>query len=248
MVTSGLLVRVEAEPDRADDVEAMFKAVVDKIRDEGLAVAWFALRLGPTSFAVVDVFTSDADRDVHLAVNGPALELAEEVLERLAPDVRDFLLETSVLDRLCGELCDAVTGRPGGQVMLERIERVGLFVIPLDEERGWYRYHHLFAELLEKKLSAERSGLTPAALHHAAAAWHAARGVPGEAARHALAAGEPEWAGILIEQYFDAVYFTGEKATLARWLAALPADLVHRRTPPPARTACSRPMPRRPRR
>jgi LuxR family maltose regulon positive regulatory protein len=188
----------------------------------GLQLAGLSVRGQPDADAFVAVFSGS-----HRYVLD---YLAEEVLERLAPDVRDFLLETSVLDRLCGELCDAVTGRPGGQAMLERIERAGLFVIPLDEERGWYRYHHLFAELLEKKLSAERSGLTPAALHHAAAAWHAARGVPGEAVRHALAAGEPEWAGILIEQYFDAVYFTGEKATLARWLAALPADLVHRRT------------------
>jgi quinol monooxygenase YgiN len=99
MVTSGLLVRVEAKPDRADDVEAMFKAVVDKVRDEGLAVAWFALRLGPTSFAVVDVFTSDADRDAHL-VNGPALEAAGAELFAQAPE---FSVATVIATTLDGE-------------------------------------------------------------------------------------------------------------------------------------------------
>jgi quinol monooxygenase YgiN len=76
MVTTGLLIRVEAKPDRADDVEARFKTVVDIVRKEGLAVAWFALRLGPASFAIFDVFKSEADREAHLAANGPALEAA----------------------------------------------------------------------------------------------------------------------------------------------------------------------------
>src|SRR6185437_16629187 len=70
--------------------------------------------------------------------------LAEEVLERQPGRVREFLLETSVLDRLSGELCDAVTGRTDGQALLEQVERAGLFVVPLDEVRGWWRYHHLF--------------------------------------------------------------------------------------------------------
>ena len=81
--------------------------------------------------------------------------LTEEVLERQPEAVRGFLLETSVLDRLSGELCDAVTGRADGQQMLEAIERANLFLVPLDEVRGWWRYHHLFADLLRARLQQE---------------------------------------------------------------------------------------------
>jgi quinol monooxygenase YgiN len=100
MVTSGLVVRVEAKPGRGDDVEAMFKAVVDRVRDEGLAVAWFALRLGPTSFCIVDVFTSDADRDAHLAANGPALQAAGADLFAQQPD---FGVATVIATTFSGE-------------------------------------------------------------------------------------------------------------------------------------------------
>jgi LuxR family transcriptional regulator, maltose regulon positive regulatory protein len=150
--------------------------------------------------------------------------LAEEVLDGQDAEIREFLLATSVLDRLCGDLCDAVTGRPGGQQMLERIERAGLFLLPLDEVRGWWRYHHLFADLLRARLAAERPDRA-AALHRAAAAWHAERGLADDAVRHAVAAGDLERAAELIEQHFDAVYLTGESATLQRWLAALPPGL-----------------------
>ena len=80
--------------------------------------------------------------------------LAEEVLERQSEQVRTFLLETSVLERLSGPLCDAVTGRTGSQALLEQVERAGLFLVPLDEVRGWWRYHHLFADLLRARLRA----------------------------------------------------------------------------------------------
>jgi LuxR family maltose regulon positive regulatory protein len=78
--------------------------------------------------------------------------LAEEALEHQSEQARTFLLETSVLERLSGPLCDAVTGRPGSQALLEEAERAGLFVVPLDEVRGWWRYHHLFADLLRARL------------------------------------------------------------------------------------------------
>jgi hypothetical protein len=95
--------------------------------------------------------------------------LTEEVLERQSEQVRTFLLETSVLERLSGELCDAVTGRPGCQELLEQTERAGLFLVPLDEVRGWWRYHHLFADLLRARLQAERPGGV-SGLHRNAAA------------------------------------------------------------------------------
>jgi len=152
--------------------------------------------------------------------------LAEEVLERQPEQVRAFLLETSVLDRLSGELCDAVTGRPGSQALLEQVEHAGLFLTPLDEVRGWWRYHHLFADLLRARLEAEQPGRV-ARLHRNAAGWCGERGLADEAIRHAIAAGEMTWAARLIEQHFDAVfYMRGETATIERWLAALPADLI----------------------
>ncbi len=151
--------------------------------------------------------------------------LAEEVLDREDGELRRFLLETSMLHRLSGDLCDAVTGRAGGQAMLERIEREGLFLLPLDDAREWWRYHQLFADLLRARLQVELPGRA-VALHGAASAWHADHGLPDDAVTHALAAEDPERAATIIERYFDAVFFTGESATLRRWLTALPADLV----------------------
>jgi LuxR family maltose regulon positive regulatory protein len=143
--------------------------------------------------------------------------------------VREFLLETSALERLSGELCDTVTGRPGSQALLEQVEREGLFLVPLDEVRGWWRYHHLFADLLRARLQAEQPGRV-LALHRNAAAWYAEHGLADDAIRHAMAAGEMTWAARLIEEYFDEVfYLRGEGATFHRWLSALPAGLVQSR-------------------
>ena len=155
--------------------------------------------------------------------------LAEEVLEQQDEHIRAFLLETSVLDRLSGPLCDAVTGRAGSQALLDRVERAGLFLIPLDEVRGWWRYHHLFADLLRARLRQEQPDRA-AQLHHRAATWCAAHGLADDAVQHATAAGEMRWAARLIEQHFDETYYGGgEVATIRRWLSGLPADLVGRR-------------------
>ena len=151
--------------------------------------------------------------------------LTEEVLERQNPQDAQFLLETSVLERLSGELCDVVTGRADSQAMLEEVERAGLFLVPLDEVRGWWRYHHLFADLLRSRLRQEQPARV-AALHQAAAAWHETQNLADDAVRHALAAGNPVWAAQLIERYFDAVFLPGERTTIRRWLAALPTELV----------------------
>jgi LuxR family transcriptional regulator, maltose regulon positive regulatory protein len=155
--------------------------------------------------------------------------LAEEVLEHQSEQVRTFLLETSVLERLSGPLCDAVTGRPGSQALLEEAERAGLFVVPLDEVRGWWRYHPLFADLLRARLQQEKPD-GAARLHRNAAAWYAERGLADDAIRHAVAAGEMTWAARLIERHFDAAHsLRGEAATVQRWLTPLPADLVRSR-------------------
>ncbi len=155
--------------------------------------------------------------------------LTDEVLERQGGRVREFLLETSVLDRLSGELCDAVTGRAGSQALLEQAERAGLFLVPLDEVRGWWRYHHLFADLLRARLQQEQPGRVPE-LHRAAAAWSDEHDLADDAVRHALAAEDSLWAAQLTERHFDAFYYRrGEGTTLRRWLAALPADLTRSR-------------------
>ena len=155
--------------------------------------------------------------------------LTGEVLDGQPEQVRDFLLETSVLERLSGGLCDAVTGRDDGQAMLEQVEQAGLFLMPLDEVRGWWRYHRLFADLLRARLQQQRPGRV-AVLHRAAAAWYEEHGLADDAVRHALAAGDTAWAARLIEQHFDAtLYLRSEGATAQRWLAALPAELVQTR-------------------
>ena len=142
--------------------------------------------------------------------------------------MREFLLETSVLDRLSGELCDTVTGRAESQARLEAIERTALFLVPLDEVRGWWRYHHLFADLLRARLQRDRPGRV-VALHAAAAAWHEEHGLADDALRHAVGAGETVWAARLIERYFDAIFLPGQRVTIQRWLAGLPAELVRSR-------------------
>jgi LuxR family maltose regulon positive regulatory protein len=151
--------------------------------------------------------------------------LTEEVLEQQSGRLRTFLLETSVLDGLSGELCDAVTGRPGSQALLEDAERAGLFVIALDETRGWWRYHHLFADLLRARLQQEQPDKV-VDLHRSAAAWYAERGLADDAIRHAVAAGDVTWAARLIERHYDEIFQQGESATIQRWISQLPAGLA----------------------
>ena len=187
----------------------------------GLALAALSLRGQDDAAAFVAAFTGS-----HRYVLD---YLAEEVLEQQSEQVRSFLLETSVLERLSGSLCDAVTGRPGCQALLESVERAGLFLVPLDEVRGWWRYHHLLADLLRARLQRDRPARA-AELHRNAAAWYEDHGLADEAIRHATAAGEMTWAARLIEKHFDTVYsLRGEAATIHRWLAAIPASLIESR-------------------
>jgi LuxR family transcriptional regulator, maltose regulon positive regulatory protein len=151
--------------------------------------------------------------------------LAEEVLERQPEQVREFLLETSVLTRLSGPLCDAVCGRADSQQLLEQIEGANLFLVPLDEARGWWRYHQLFADLLRVRLHQEQPDRPPV-LHRAAAAWFEEQGLIDEAIRHALAAGAADWAARLVEDHFSTLLWRSENVTADRWLAALPPAVV----------------------
>ena len=124
--------------------------------------------------------------------------LVEEVLQRQPERVRSFLLETSILSRLSGPLCDAVTGQDGGKAMLEALDRGNLFLVPLDDRRQWYRYHHLFADVLRAHLLDEQPERVPE-LHRRACEWYEEHGDRSEAIRHAMAGEDFERAADLVE-------------------------------------------------
>ncbi len=160
--------------------------------------------------------------------------LVEEVLSRQPDDVRRFLLDTSILDRLTGSLCDAVSrlperaGAQNGKAMLEALDRANLFLVPLDDHRSWYRYHHLFGDVLRAHLLDERHKDVPA-LHRRAAGWYAEAGHTEAAVRHALAAGDTERAADLIEVNFRALGRERREDLLRRWAHELPEDVVRDR-------------------
>ena len=154
--------------------------------------------------------------------------LVEEVLDRQPDDVRDFLLRTSILDRLNGSLCDAVTAHTGGGEMLEALDRANLFVVPLDDRREWFRYHHLFADMLRARLlGADPEGA--AELHSRASDWYEQHALQDDAVRHALAASDFPRAARVIEASIPSVRKNRQDATLLAWLAELPADTIERR-------------------
>ncbi len=180
--------------------------------------------------------------------------LTSEVLDQLPNELRTFMLSTSILNRMCGPLCDAITDfrfwisdfgladqtlqnpkRPEGtriqnsQVVLEELERANLFLIPLDEERHWYRYHQLFAEVLRERLARSLPATAIANLHERASIWFEQHGLAGEAIQHALAAQDFERTADLIERIATPMALDGQYVTLGGWLAQLPADLFDKR-------------------
>jgi serine/threonine-protein kinase PknK len=154
--------------------------------------------------------------------------LAENVLDALPADVLDFLLATSVCDRLCGDLAAAVSDRPDGQAMLEELERRDLFLRPLDQEREWFRYHHLFADYLRRRLERDHP-CRIAGLHAAAATWFAEHGLVNEAVTHALAAGDTAGATDLVERHGMPLVEHSRMGTLLGLVSRLPADAVSTR-------------------
>ena len=151
--------------------------------------------------------------------------LAEEVLARQPGDIQQFLLQTSLLDRLSGPLCDAVTGQDGGRARLAALERGNLFLIPLDDRRHWYRYHQLFADVLQARLRDEQPD-DIAALHGRASAWYERNDEPAAAIRHALAAGDFDRAADLVELAIPATRSNRQEGALRGWLTQLPDDLI----------------------
>jgi LuxR family transcriptional regulator, maltose regulon positive regulatory protein len=185
----------------------------------GVYLAALALRGHPSPHSFIDQFSGK-----HRFV---ADFLAEEVLNRQAADVRQFLLRTSILDRFTASLCDAVTGRADSAELIERLDRENLFLVPADEHRIWYRYHYLFAQMLRGQLArAEiQPGLVPL-LHKRASAWHREAGSTEEAIVHALSAGDTAKAAELITAHWHDFVAAGRTTTVGDWLGSLGEDRV----------------------
>jgi LuxR family maltose regulon positive regulatory protein len=149
--------------------------------------------------------------------------LVEEVLDQQSPGIQEFLLKTSILERMTPPLCDTVTAREGSQGILTQLERANLFLIPLDDERRWYRYHHLFADLLRSRLKQLRPDQAPT-LHRRASEWYEKNGLITKAANHAFTAGDVERVVHLVEGNALAMMDQGELKALVRWLDALPDE------------------------
>ncbi|HSO01536.1 MAG TPA: hypothetical protein VLS46_03320, partial [Gaiellaceae bacterium] len=186
-----------------------------------LQLAAISMRGRTDSAAFIESFAGD-DRFV-------VDYLADEVLERQPAHVRDFLLRTSVLDRLTGPLCDAVTGETGGGAMLDALDRSNLFLVTLDDRRRWYRYHHLFGDLLRARLGQHDAAGMPE-LHRRASAWWEANGEPAQAITHALDAEDVDRAAGLIELEVRHLLRTRQEMAARRWLDRLP-DRVYDRWP-----------------
>jgi LuxR family transcriptional regulator, maltose regulon positive regulatory protein len=183
----------------------------------GLYLAYLSLR-------------DEADRERAVADFGGSTRhvrdyLTEVALDALAPPLRDFLVETSILERMCGPLCDATASRSGSADLLVELEHANLFLTALDDHREWYRYHHLFADLLRAELQ-RRSPDLRAELHRRAFAWLAEAGHVGEAIRHAVEAGEVETAARLVAENYLSTIEWGGYATVGAWLEAFPRRMV----------------------
>ncbi len=192
-----------------------------QIRTEGwpaaLYLAALSLRGTPDPGSLIEAFAGD-DRHV-------VDYLTEEVLARQPPELRSFLLRTSILTRLCGPLCDAVTDGHGSAQILDELERSNLLLVPLDAKRHWYRYHQLFAELLRHELERTEPD-TVAALHRRASSWYSAAGMIVEAANHANAAGDVDAAVALVGRHWSYLLEQRQLMTVSGWLDALPPNVI----------------------
>jgi len=183
----------------------------------GLQLAGLSLRGRAVPEAFIDAFAGDDRQLVDY--------LGEEVLEAQPPERRAFLRRTAILERMCAPLCEALTGDADAAATLAEIERENLFVVALDSTRRWYRYHHLFGDLLRHDLQATEPELTRQ-LHAGAAAWFAQEDMAADAIHHAVAAGDTGLAAELVATHWSDAFNRGRHITVARWLAQLPPELV----------------------
>ncbi|MFQ5469716.1 MAG: LuxR C-terminal-related transcriptional regulator [Gammaproteobacteria bacterium] len=151
--------------------------------------------------------------------------LTDEVLQRQPPEIKQYLLQTSILERLNGSLCDVVADTSGSAETLAQLEQSNMFLIPLDNKRNWYRYHHLFADLLREQLSRNHPEQLPS-LHYKASNWFNDNGLPHEAIKHALEAGDFEQAAKVINQHGQRLFDEGQAPTLMTWYQQLPDSII----------------------
>jgi LuxR family maltose regulon positive regulatory protein len=190
-------------------------------RTEGWAAGLYLAGLSLRGRGDASRFIADFAGDDRLVVD----YLADEVLAGLPDARREFLLRTSILARLTGPLCDAVAGATGSARVLADLESSNLFLVPLDNRREWYRYHHLFGELLQHELALSAPDEIPG-LHRRAAAWHLAQGSVDDAVRHSAAAGDLDAAADLIAENWSEHLRRGWTATAQGWLGLLPPETV----------------------
>ncbi len=183
----------------------------------GIYLAALSLRGHPSPHLFVREFTGDNRFIVDF--------LADEVLSRQPGEVQQFLARTSILTRFCVSLCDAVTGSANAAKIIETLERENLFLVPLDDNRQWYRYHHLFAQLLRSQLAMTEPG-SVRSLHQRASAWHQQSGSTEEAISHALAADDAARAVDLIARYWHSYVDIGRTATVRGWMRSLGDDRI----------------------
>jgi LuxR family maltose regulon positive regulatory protein len=182
-----------------------------------LHLAALSLRGRPDASAAIERFAGD---DRYLVDY-----LTTEVLARLSPELRSFLLRTSILGRFCGGLCDAVAGMEDSAARLAELERSNLLLVPLDTRREWYRYHHLFGDLLRHELAATDPGSLPE-LHRRASAWYRDAGLIVDAAGHAIAGGDVAAVTELVSRHFGLFVDQGQLATVVGWLEVIPEHVV----------------------
>jgi LuxR family maltose regulon positive regulatory protein len=184
----------------------------------GLQLAALSMQGRDDVSAFVKAFTGS-----HLYI---AEYLVEEVLQRQPDDIREFLLETSILKRMNAGLCEAVTGCQDGQAILQSLKHTNTFLVSLDNEGHWFRYHHLFADLLQARLQKAFPKNEIAALHLRAAAWYRQNGSMVEAVQHIFSAGDYEKAAVLVDQVGQTMIFTDQHNLLNSWLDVLPNEII----------------------
>jgi LuxR family maltose regulon positive regulatory protein len=186
----------------------------------GLQLAALSMQGNQDVHGFIQAFTGDHQYIVDY--------LIEEVLQRQPESIRDFLLQTSILDRLNGPLCDAVTGQPGGKARLETLQRGNFFLIPLDDKRHWYRYHHLFADVLHMHLMTEQPDQVPD-LHRRASEWYEQNDSPADAICHAYAAKDFSRIAGLAETTWQTMYESFQSVAWLGWVKHLPDELIRSR-------------------
>ncbi len=212
--TSSFLQRVTGKELRAEEVSALVTRTEGWIA--GLQMAALSIRERADVARLISTFGGSHEYIVDY--------FAAEVLAQQPEPIKNFLLQTSVLDRLCGSLCDAVTGQTDGQHTLEQLQRANLFVVPLDSEHAWYRYHHLFRDLLRKQLQHEQPDSEPE-LQRRASQWCEDHQLFDEAIEQALAAHDEQRLARLLDDHAEEFFSRGESVTVLRWIAALPDEL-----------------------